>query len=53
MKMILNVSGAMTMIKKGEQSLLSDFDGKQSNLFYFIPSEVNELENILAKKSLQ
>lgn len=39
-----------TMIKKGEQSTLSDFDGQQSKLFYFIPSEINALEKELSKK---
>jgi len=38
------------MIKKGEQSLLSDFDGQQSKLSYFFPKEVNALEQELSKK---
>lgn len=38
------------MIKKGEQSTLNDFDGHQSKLSYFLPQEVNALEEELSKK---
>lgn len=38
------------MIKKGEQSTWNDWDGQQSKLSYFLPKEVNALEEELSKK---